>query len=536
MKKKKVVIGFLGPTLDRGLRKRRWNRWRPTVGVFQQDEIQVDRFEHLYQERFSTLRETIEDDIHRVSSSTLIRSHKVNFDNPWDFEEVYNKLFSWAKTYDFKINKEDYYFHITTGSHVMQICFFLLTESRYFPGQLIQSHPPKDRANDTRGTVSIIDLDLSKYDKISARLLQQQEYEIATLKSGIETKNKGFNKLIREIEYISLNSNSPLLISGSTGTGKSKLARSIFKIKKDNHQLTGDIVEVNCATLRGDSAMSTLFGHVKGAFTGAITSRKGLLLSANNGLLFLDEIGELGLDEQAMLLRAIEQGTFLPVGSDRSIKSSFQLIAATNRSLKDLVSMGQFREDLLARINLWEFKLPSLVERKEDILPNIYYELDRSSKDLARKIQFKDNALKKYIEFATSRHANWSANFRDLSSSISRMAILSPMGRIGVREVEDEIKKLEAKWSGPASEDSIVEKPIQSIINRVVQTKGALDTFEQLQLTSVLKICLSSKNLAEAGRKLFEVSRLSKSSKNDADRVRKYLNKYGISWQDLVDL
>src|SRR2546422_139717 len=109
--------------------------------------------------------------------------------------------------------------------------------------------------------------------------------------------------------------------------------------------------------------MSALFGHVKGAFTGGVRDRPGLLLSANDGFLFLDEVGELGLDEQAMLLRALEEKRFLPLGSDKEVSSDFQLIAGTNRDLADAVQMGRFREDLLARINLWTFSLPGLVDR-----------------------------------------------------------------------------------------------------------------------------------------------------------------------------
>ena len=108
-----------------------------------------------------------------------------------------------------------------------------------------------------------------------------------------------------------------------------------------------------CATLRGNTAMSTLFGHKKGSYTGATTDRPGLLRTADKGVLFLDEVGELGLDEQAMLLRAIEEKIFYPLGSDTPVKSRFQLICGTNRDLAKEVAEGRFRADLLARINCW---------------------------------------------------------------------------------------------------------------------------------------------------------------------------------------
>src|SRR6185436_16428219 len=142
-----------------------------------------------------------------------------------------------------------------------------------------------------------------------------------------------FNRLIENIERVAIRSKEPILLMGPTGAGKSRLARRVFELKKTRHQLAGNFVEVNCATIRGDAAMSALFGHVKGSFTGAIQDRKGLLVAADGGMLFLDEIGELGLDEQAMLLRAVEEKRFLPVGSDREVRSDFQLLAGTNRDL-----------------------------------------------------------------------------------------------------------------------------------------------------------------------------------------------------------
>ena len=132
-----------------------------------------------------------------------------------------------------------------------------------------------------------------------------------------------------------MRSASPILLLGPTGAGKSLLARRIYELKKSRRLVKGPFVEVNCATVRGDAAMSALFGHVKGAFTGAVRDRPGLLLSADDGVLFLDEIGELGLDEQAMLLRALEEKRFLPLGGDQEVSSDFQLIAGTNRDLAD---------------------------------------------------------------------------------------------------------------------------------------------------------------------------------------------------------
>ena len=208
---------------------------------------------------------------------------------------------------------------------------------------------------------------------------------------------------------------------GPTGSGKSLLARRIYQLKKAKRQIAGNFVELNCATLRGDAAMSALFGHTKGAFTGAVAARPGLLRAADNGILFLDEIGELGRDEQAMLLRALEEKTFLPVGSDTEAHSNFQLLAGTNQDLAREVAAGNFREDLFARINLWTFRLPALRDRKEDLEPNMStFELTEFSRIHGSNVTFNKEAREKFLTFARSPDALWTANFRDLNATINR--------------------------------------------------------------------------------------------------------------------
>ncbi len=211
--------------------------------------------------------------------------------------------------------------HITTGTHVAQICWYLLVDAHYLPAQLIQSSPNQQKTSE--GEYRIIDLDLSRYDVLKQRFDDEQKQNWQQLKANISTHNKAFNQLIEEVELVATRSSAPILIMGATGVGKSHLAKQIFQLKKDKFQLSGRFIDVNCATLRGDSAMSTLFGHIKGAFTGAAASRAGLLKSADQGILFLDEIGELGLDEQAMLLKALEDKSFFLLEVIRKFRPIF---------------------------------------------------------------------------------------------------------------------------------------------------------------------------------------------------------------------
>src|SRR5262245_41927894 len=337
-------------------------------------------------------------------------------------QQVYETLFNFARAYPFDTELEDYLIHITTGTHVAQICLYLLTESRWLPGRLIQCSPDRDRS--APGEFKIIDLDLSRYDRIASRFQQEQREGVSYLKGGIETRNRAFNQLIDRIERVAIATRDPLLLMGPTGAGKSRLARRIYELKKARHAVKGEFVDVNCATLRGDGAMSTLFGHTKGAFTGALKDRAGLLRTADGGVLFLDEIGELGMDEQAMLLRALEEKTFLPLGSDRESRSDFQLIAGTNRDLFASVRDGRFREDLLARINLWTFSLPGLQSRPEDIEPNLQFELDQYAQKTGNHVTFSKEARQRFLDFALSGRAGWMGNFSALIVVVDCLATI----------------------------------------------------------------------------------------------------------------
>jgi transcriptional regulatory protein RtcR len=523
---KNVVIGFLGSTLDAGGSAARWEKWRPTVSVCQHEDLLVHRLELLYSRPFHRLAEQIVEDIGSASPETTVNLHLVDPRDPWDFQEVYGKLHEFARSYRFDVEHERYLMHITTGTHVAQICMFLLTEARYFPASLLQSSPPRRKNLDTAGSYAIIDLDLSRYDQLAARFAQEKQESTAFLKSGINTRNAAFNRTIDDIEKVAVRSRAPLLLVGPTGAGKSQLAGRIYELKKSRHQLPGEFVEVNCATLRGDTAMSTLFGHVRGAFTGAQTERGGLLRKAHLGIVFLDEIGELGPDEQAMLLRAIEEKRFFPMGSDKETQSDFQLIAGTNRDLREAVRAGRFRDDLLARINHWTFRLPALQDRPEDIEPNIDYELDRHTQTSSTTVRFNIEARRRYLGFSTSREALWSGNFRELSASIARMATLADGGRITEHLVEAEIDRLRDAWAEPTN-DTLGGLLPESEIQK-------LDVFDRLQLESVIQICRKSRSLADAGRQLFSASRERRSTTNDSDRLRKYLARFTLDWTSVA--
>jgi transcriptional regulatory protein RtcR len=544
-----VVLSILGVTLDSGKTAERWSKWRPTVALCEHEDLEVTRLELLYDPRFTDLARIVTDDIARVSPNTTVVAQHVAPANPWDFEDTYAALHDFASAYRFRPEREDYLVHITTGTHVAQICLFLLTESRHLPARLLQTSPPAGKHAPRAGSYAIIDLDLSRYDRISSRFRKEAKEGQSLLKAGIRTKNASFNRMIEEVEHAAAHSHAPILLLGPTGAGKSQLARGIYDLKKTRRKLVGELVEVNCATLQGDQAKSALFGHVRGAFTGAATARDGLLKKAHQGVLFLDEIGELGLDEQAMLLRAIEDRVYFPVGSDREVRSDFQLVAGTNRDLYALAGRGRFRSDLLARIDLWTFELPGLAARSEDIAPNLEYELERAETVVGARVTMSREARDKYLAFATASTSTWLGNFRDLNASVVRMATLAAGGRIDVALVDREIERLTRAWNaaaptrssrrnganrggGTASSDDGARATGRDGLEALLGDEAAaLDPFDRVQLAEVVRVCRRARSLSEAGRVLFAASRTKKSSVNDADRLRKYLARFGLSFE-----
>ncbi|TQV89856.1 AAA family ATPase [Aliikangiella coralliicola] len=532
-KNKTCAISILGTNLDRrGRSAKRWDKWRPTIALCQQDDLIIDTLVLLHESNFRRLAEQVKEDIALVSPETEVHFYEVDFRDPWDFESVYGQLFDFSQQYQFYPDEEEYLIHITTGTHVAQICLYLLTETHYLPGKLLQTSPG-GKDNPTVGSYQTIDLDLSKYDQIASRFNRERVKGIDYLKDGIETRNTKFNQMIAQLEQVSILSEEPMLITGPTGAGKTQLVKRIYQLKKHRGQISGGLVIVNCATLQGDKAMSTLFGHKKGAFTGAVDGRNGLLLEANEGLLFLDEIGELGIDEQAMLLRAIEEKCYLPLGSDKEIASDFQLVAGTNLNLNKMVAEGKFREDLLARINLWNYQLPSLKDRIEDLEPNLDYELEKFARKAGHMVSFNKAAREKYLKFAVSAEASWRANFRDLNSSVIRMATLSSGGRISEKLVEEEIVRLKLNWSEGQTNKF---DPVVIVRNLLGEERSeSIDLFDKYLLAGVNEICKESKSMADAGRKLFGVSRLNKKSTNDSHRLKQVLAKFELVFEDLKE-
>jgi formate hydrogenlyase transcriptional activator len=218
-----------------------------------------------------------------------------------------------------------------------------------------------------------------------------------------------------------------VLITGETGTGKELLALSIHEQSRRNDH---PYVKMNCATIPANLLESELFGHVKGAFTGATAAREGRFKVADKGTLFLDEIGELPVDLQAKLLRVLQEGEFEPVGSSQTLKTNVRIIAATNRNLLKMISDGTFREDLYYRLNIFPIHMPPLRERGEDVIQLARSFVESFSKQYNKPLaHFEDEDLRPLAG------CHWPGNIRELRNLVERAVINAQGGRLDVQEL-----------------------------------------------------------------------------------------------------
>jgi DNA-binding NtrC family response regulator len=290
-------------------------------------------------------------------------------------------------------------------------------------------------------------------------------------------------ELFRRIRKVAL-TNSTVLINGESGTGKELVARAIHNLSNRKNQ---EMISVNCAAIPENLIESELFGHEKGAFTGATATRTGLVEAANGSTLFLDEIGELPLEAQARLLRVLQENEIRKVGSVQSKKVDVRLVAATHRDLKQLVIDGFFREDLFYRINVMTLLIPPLRERGNDILELANAILHRTCKRLkTAMLNLSGDASQAIAKYP------WPGNVRELENAIERAVVLAEEPEIGeeLLAIDNEEKQaagLEATEQDPrASAEPIEELSLEDYFQRFVLEHQ--DTMNETQLAKKLGI------------------------------------------------
>ena len=239
------------------------------------------------------------------------------------------------------------------------------------------------------------------------------------------------SELKKLVEMVSI-SNSTVLLRGETGCGKDVVARAIHQTSKRE----GDLVNVNCAAIPSELLESELFGHEKGAFTGADNRREGRFEASDQGTLFLDEIGDMPLPLQAKLLRAIETRTIQRVGGKSEIKLDLRLICATHQNIEKKIDEGLFRADLFYRINVFPIEIPTLAERKEDIPILVTHILNEIRENGSKSPSFEDSALTALKEYV------WPGNIRELKNLIERAAIIFGDKKINGKNVRENLLKI----------------------------------------------------------------------------------------------
>ena len=217
-----------------------------------------------------------------------------------------------------------------------------------------------------------------------------------------------------------------VLILGESGTGKEVVARNIHAL---SNRCKHNFVPVNCGAIPGELLESELFGHEKGAFTGAITTRQGRFELAEKGTLFLDEIGDMSLSMQVKLLRVLQERTFERVGSNKSMNANVRILAATHRNLEKNIGEGKFREDLFYRLNVFPIELPALRERLEDVPYLLQDQIEKLEQDNRGSVRLTASAVEALSEY------KWPGNVRELANLVERLSILFPKGVVDVKDL-----------------------------------------------------------------------------------------------------
>ena len=263
-----------------------------------------------------------------------------------------------------------------------------------------------------------------------------------------------------------------VLILGESGTGKEVVARNIHNLS-DRHK--APFVPVNCGAIPPDLLESELFGHEKGAFTGAISTRKGRFEMAEGGTLFLDEIGDMPQPMQVKLLRVLQERTFERVGGAKSIKANVRIVAATHQHLEEMIKTNQFREDLYYRLNVFPIETPALRERKEDI-PLLLQELiSRFSAEQGQSVRFTDKAIESLQEHP------WAGNVRELSNLIERMIIMYGEQVVNVGQLPLKYRHLEVDEFQPEYPEELQEREaINELFSGFDYEDEDDETFEQV--------------------------------------------------------
>jgi formate hydrogenlyase transcriptional activator len=282
-------------------------------------------------------------------------------------------------------------------------------------------------------------------------------------------RHGGLRAVLSQVEIVAP-TNATVLISGETGTGKELIARAIHELSPRHKR---NLVKVNCAAIPAGLLESELFGHERGAFTGALMQKKGRFELADGGTLFLDEIGDIPLELQAKLLRAVQEQEFERLGSTHTIHVNVRMIAATHRNLPEMIREGKFREDLFYRLNVFPVAIPPLRERREDIPLLVNYFVSELSREMGRQIK---TVPPRTMELLTNHP--WRGNVRELANFIERAVVLSQSEELKIPAAEfiaSESPEIASISTFEQAERNVIMDALKAASGRIAGRGGAAE-------------------------------------------------------------
>ncbi|MFQ5680356.1 MAG: sigma-54 interaction domain-containing protein, partial [Gemmatimonadota bacterium] len=386
-------------------------------------------------------------------TSGRIRVEHCKLTSPTEFAEIYEAAVEvLERVVERHPQGVDLTVHLSPGTPAMAAVWIILAKTR-FPAELIES----SRQHGVR--TASVPFDISA--DYLPNLLRRPDRELERLSSGLPPDAPEFESIVhrgRTMKRLILRARRvavrsvPVLIEGETGTGKELLARAIHRASPRHEH---PFVPVNCGAIPGELIESELFGHEKGAFTGATARRKGHFREADRGTVFLDEVGELPKEAQVKLLRTLQDGEVLPIGGSRTVKLDVRVVAATNRPLALDVARGAFRDDLFHRLAVAVLHLPPLRERTTDLPPLIDALLEQVNREGEEQPGYVDKRLSAGARNLLSHH-DWPGNIRELQNTLRRAAIWSSEGTLTVEDIREAI----LPSTDPRGQDSLLDRPL----------------------------------------------------------------------------
>ncbi len=394
----------------------------------------------------------------------------VELSSPTNYAEIYQAVSKVLTSLKLPNEKVELTFHLSPGTPAMVAIWIMLAKTR-FPATLIQSSR-KNKSGKPKYEIETVDFKFDLASDFLPEFLQRSAARIERLASTPAIAVPEFSKIVHTSQVMQHQidlarriavHNVPVLILGETGTGKELFAEAIAKasLRKDK-----PFIAVNCGAISKELINSELFGHKKGSFTGADADRKGHFREASGGTLFLDEIGDLPLNAQVRLLRAIQQKEITPLGETKPVKVDVRIIAATHRDLISEVANGTFREDLFHRLAVGILNLPPLRDRTEDISLLVDYCLDQINEDSKDQPEWQNKKISQNAKNIILIQP-WPGNVRELYHALLRAAIWSRQEEISESDIRNSLLSIPQKTDNILGQSIEKGFDLEGLLNKV---------------------------------------------------------------------